>query len=228
MPDSCADISAALFLTHVIVMQEQQYQQARDDPSQSLPQVTRLACGSTGIVAAGYSDGSIRLWDPETAECKATLHGHRNGISALALSANAELLASGARDTDIVVWDTAGESGLYRLKGHTDQVNGVAFLDGENKLLSSGKDACLRVWDLATQHCSQTITHDAGATKCSVQYTCHDDANHALDKSGKRMCAGCNSFSCGCMSAFCSFWSVSKHAAVATCACLQVRSGPWR
>jgi WD40 repeat protein len=152
-------------------------EQRRDDSAQQLPEVTRLARAASGALAAGYADGSIRLWDPATQESTAHFQGHRSGISALAFSEDGSLLASGARDTDIVVWDTVGETGLYRLTGHTDQVNAVAFMGGGSKLLSAGKDACLRAWELATQHCSQVITNDAGAHLLLSRFHCIDQTH---------------------------------------------------
>lgn len=47
--------------------------------------VTHVAKHPTapGLVAVGYSDGSIRLWDMEERQLLVTFHGHKTGVSAL-------------------------------------------------------------------------------------------------------------------------------------------------
>ncbi|GFR42436.1 hypothetical protein Agub_g3341 [Astrephomene gubernaculifera] len=137
-------------------------------PSSPVAEVTVLCIAPAGTtIAAGYSDGTVRLWDYESGECTVTFKGHKSGVSCLRYqgtaagagggSAGGALLASGGRDTDVIVWDVAGETGLYRLRGHKDQVTDVVFLPGQSKLVSASKDGSVRVWDLDTQHCCQTL-----------------------------------------------------------------------
>ena len=35
---------------------------------------------SRGVVVSGSKDSTVKLWEPRTASCVATLHGHKNGI----------------------------------------------------------------------------------------------------------------------------------------------------
>ncbi|KAL6133466.1 hypothetical protein ACLB2K_065701 [Fragaria x ananassa] len=121
--------------------------------------VTSLASSPhTSLIAAGYSDGSIRIWDSEKGTCETTLNGHKKSVTALRYDKLGSKLASGSKDDDIILWDVVGESGLYRLRGHRDQVTDLVFLDSGKKLVSSSKDKFLKVWDLDTQHCMQTIS----------------------------------------------------------------------
>ncbi|PRQ43668.1 putative transcription factor WD40-like family [Rosa chinensis] len=120
--------------------------------------VTSIASSHTSLIAAGYSDGSIRIWDSEKGTCETTLNGHKKAVTALRYDKLGSKLASGSKDDDIILWDVVGESGLYRLRGHRDQVTDLVFLDSGKKLVSSSKDKLLKVWDLDTQHCMQTIS----------------------------------------------------------------------
>ena len=99
---------------------------ASTSASSSQPEVTQLALSPDGKqLAAGHSDGTIRLWDFESDESEHPASGHRSGVSVLCYSHNGALLASGGQDTDIVVWDVTAGTPLYRLQGHLGQVTAL-------------------------------------------------------------------------------------------------------
>ncbi|XVE76106.1 hypothetical protein DITRI_Ditri12bG0146600 [Diplodiscus trichospermus] len=120
--------------------------------------VTYVASSSSSLVASGYADGSIRIWDCDKGSCETTLNGHKGAVTALRYNKVGSLLASGSKDNDIILWDVVGETGLFRLRGHRDQITDLVFLDSGKKLVSSSKDKFLRVWDLETQHCMQIVS----------------------------------------------------------------------
>ncbi|XP_073134824.1 uncharacterized protein [Henckelia pumila] len=121
--------------------------------------VTSIAASSSpSLIASGYADGSIRVWDSEKETCETTLNGHKKAVTVLRYNKIGTLLASGSKDNDIILWDVVGEAGLFRLRGHRDQVTDLVFLDAGKKLVSSSKDKFLRVWDLETQHCMQIVS----------------------------------------------------------------------
>jgi U3 small nucleolar RNA-associated protein 12 len=66
------------------------------------------------IVAVGYADGSIRLWDSSSESAITTFNGHKRSVTALAFDASGTRLASGSQDTDIILWDVVGEAGIFR------------------------------------------------------------------------------------------------------------------
>ncbi|XP_062117383.1 uncharacterized protein LOC133831195 [Humulus lupulus] len=121
--------------------------------------VTAIAVDAShsSLVAIGYADGSIRIWDFEKGTCETTLNGHKGAVTVILYNKLGSLLASGSKDNDVILWDVVGETGLFRLRGHRDQVTDVVFLDSGKKLVSSSKDKFLRVWDLETQHCMQIV-----------------------------------------------------------------------
>ncbi|KAG6395141.1 hypothetical protein SASPL_145780 [Salvia splendens] len=120
--------------------------------------VTAIAASHSSLIAGGYADGTVRLWDSEKGTCETTLNGHRSAVTILRYNKLGSLLASGSKDCDIILWDVIGETGLFRLRGHRDQVTNLVFLDSSKKLVSSSKDKFLRVWDLETQHCVQIVS----------------------------------------------------------------------
>uniref|UniRef100_A0A2N9HX64 Small-subunit processome Utp12 domain-containing protein n=1 Tax=Fagus sylvatica TaxID=28930 RepID=A0A2N9HX64_FAGSY len=97
--------------------------------------VTSIASSpSSSLIASGYADGSVRIWDREKGTCETTLNGHKGAVTALRYNKSGSLLASGSKDNDIILWDVVGETGLYRLRGHRDQVTDIVFLDSDIEL----------------------------------------------------------------------------------------------
>jgi WD40 repeat protein len=115
------------------------------------PQGRLLAFG-TGDVQ--QQTGHIRLWDPETGK-DTCLRGHRDGIQALAFSADGKTLVSGSVDRQVILWDAA----TGRKKLVLDQGAPVAAvaLSPDGKLLAAAgggggqpDKAPLVLWDVTT------------------------------------------------------------------------------
>nr|XP_054753493.1 WD repeat-containing protein 3-like [Lytechinus pictus] len=109
------------------------------------------------IIAVGYSDGSIKLFDSNNGDMIVTFNGHKTAVSTMHFDEHALRLASGSKDTDVIIWDVVNESGLYRLKGHRGMVTRVNFMAHHNIVISSSKDTFVKFWDLDTQHCFKTL-----------------------------------------------------------------------
>ncbi|KAI1807157.1 WD40 repeat-like protein [Daldinia bambusicola] len=144
-------------------------------------QVTAIAQSQANedLFAAGYEDGSVRLWRSKDPSPFITFNGHRSAITVLAFDRSGVRLASGSKDTNVIIWDLVAEVGQFKLRGHKDQITGLQFvepqdevaegedseamvLDGagdsssEGFLLTTGKDALIKLWDLGSRHCIET------------------------------------------------------------------------
>lgn len=116
--------------------------------------------GKMTHLAAGYYDGTIRIFDLRTGNCEVTFSGHKTLVACLAYDAEGFQLASGGLDTEIVVWDVWEQEGFCRLKGHNGAITQCHFLNQKNVLISCSKDCTVRFWDLDTQHCFKTFVND--------------------------------------------------------------------
>lgn len=123
-------------------------------------EVTALTASSRGkrtTLAAGYADGTIKVYSLPSGECLVTLQGHRSGVTVLNYDKDATRLVSGSKDTEVIVWDIVNECGLFRLRGHKGIITQASFMKTHNILITSSKDTFVKFWDLDTQHCFKTL-----------------------------------------------------------------------
>lgn len=84
--------------------------------------------------------------------------GHSELISAIAFSADSQLVASGSWDNTLKIWDAATGVQIRALNGHSNRVTSVAF-SPDGKLLASGSmDYTAKVWDAMTGQVLHTLT----------------------------------------------------------------------
>lgn len=127
----------------------------------------------TNVLASGYSDGSIKIWDLTSGVVLINFQGHRSAVSMLKFDRSGTRLVSGSRDTTAILWDLVGETGLFKLEGHRDQITGIEFLSATDKtgtdemddwLLTTSKDGMIKLWDLKAKQCVET--HVAHSGEC--------------------------------------------------------------
>ncbi|PSK35307.1 hypothetical protein C7M61_004765 [Candidozyma pseudohaemuli] len=128
----------------------------------------------TNIIAAGHSDGSIKVWDLTSGSVMVTFSGHRSSISVLQFDRTGTRVISGSADSSIIMWDLVGEEGLFKLKGHKSQITGISFLsenpekkqddEFEDYIVSVSKDGLVKLWDTSSRQCVET--HLAHSGEC--------------------------------------------------------------
>lgn len=99
------------------------------------------------VLAAGYDDGMVRLWDWRG---KRLLHEIRgdSAVSSLAFTADGGRLAAAGEDRVIRLWDANTGRPLGDLVGHTDRIPALAWRPDGSRLYSAGWDTTARVWDV--------------------------------------------------------------------------------
>ena len=113
--------------------------------------VTAMAVSpTTGVLAtgAGYSDPTVKLWNPDNGEAVGELKGHQGWIAGLAFSSDGALLASASADQTVRLWDTKTWKEIAVLRGHEDEVYCLAFSSDGKRLLTGGKDGSVRLWQV--------------------------------------------------------------------------------
>lgn len=126
--------------------------------------VTSLAIAPDGSwLAAGSSDGTVRIWSTTTWSSTALLTGHTGPVHAVAVTGDGTQLASAGEDLAIRVWDLASATCTATLTGHTERVNALAVSPLDGRLASGSSDKSVRIWDLAAEACVDLLHHHVGA-----------------------------------------------------------------
>lgn len=121
--------------------------------------VTSLATHDEQTIAAGYEDGTIRIFSISSRASTVVFSGHSSAVTVLRYDPSGTRLCSGSLDTHVVVWDIVSQSGLVRLKGHKGPINDCLFLKSASVLITASKDTYLKLWCLESQHCFETLTN---------------------------------------------------------------------
>jgi WD40 repeat protein len=100
-------------------------------------------------IAAGFSDGALRVLDSESGGEKCTMMGHTSWVTSVSFSPDSKLVASGSWDMTVRIWDVEkGKEAMAPLKGHTFWVTSVAFSPDSRLVASGSLDMTVRIWDV--------------------------------------------------------------------------------
>jgi WD40 repeat protein len=134
---------------------------------------TNAHCASVKSVAyilipvSGSEDNTLRVWDLETGETKATLLGHTNFVRALAVTLDGRHAVSGSADKTLRLWDLESGQTLRTLEGHTDWIQAVAVTPDGRHVVSGSADSTVRVWDLKNGKEITTFTGEYEMWSCA-------------------------------------------------------------
>jgi WD40 repeat protein len=130
---------------------------ARPDPplsATSLAEVTGgLAFTPSGdrlLSWAMTGDCAATLWDPVAGAPAVVMTGHRQAITATAISTDGTRIATGSRDRTVKIWDAASGRLIVDLEGHRAVVSAIAFSRDGARVLTVSTDRTARVWDATT------------------------------------------------------------------------------
>jgi WD40 repeat protein len=113
-------------------------------------------------VAAGYGDGTVKLWDTATYEVRSSFRAHGAGLRDLAYAPDGKALATTSwRGTSVRLWDTASGRERAVLEGHSIAISGgMAFSPDGRRLATAGRDDRLLLWDAATGRVQRVLVVD--------------------------------------------------------------------
>jgi len=119
-------------------------------PHRALPghtgNVNAVAFGTSGQLATGGDDGTVRVWDPAATEPQVLTAPGR--VLSLAFDPSGQRLAVGGDDRTIRIWPVGTPGDPEALTGHTHHVKALVFSHDGGRLASAGGDGAVRVWNL--------------------------------------------------------------------------------
>jgi len=121
------------------------------------------------LVAAGYQDGAIRVYDLASGEIAKSLHRHKLPVTAVAFSPDGRLLATGSEDKTACVWDIATGNLLHHLMAHESVISQLIFARDGYRLLTCD-DRQVFIWDLKTGARMISVRHDRDHPKTNFMH----------------------------------------------------------
>ncbi len=152
---------------------------------QKLDGLISLAFGTDELLATGFEDGTLAIWEITDRGLQNRREGnvrHTDAVCSLAFSPNGDRIVtgSGLKDRNIIIWDTAtGDTVGEPLTGHRGPVLSVAWSSDEEFILSGSDDFAgtytVRMWNSEGKFLSgRTIGQrslQARNPSCSVAFT---------------------------------------------------------
>ncbi len=117
------------------------------------------------LLAAGASNGVIRLWQRHDRRPAGTIQGHDAHIWTLVFSPDGRWLASSADDQQIRIWDLKQADLRHApliLQGHQGGVHTIAFSPDSRTLASGGHDQQIRLWETTSGQCQRILRGHTG------------------------------------------------------------------
>jgi WD40 repeat protein len=109
--------------------------------SQDVMVITEATFNPSGdLIAAGYTDGTLIIWDVEKQQAIEKRQQRLGAIHSLVWSHDGRLLAGGTQDGHIIVWDGQTFQPIEKLRSHQDRVVSLAFTSDDTVVISASED----------------------------------------------------------------------------------------
>lgn len=114
--------------------------------------------GKMQMLAAGYYNGNVLLWDTMLREHRKFYTDQKTGIYQIDYDTNKNLIITCGFDHDIYIYDpyVDGRS-VHKLIGHNYSINSIACINSENEFVSIDIYGNIKIWDLINYYNYQTI-----------------------------------------------------------------------
>ncbi len=119
------------------------------------------------IIATGWTDGKIRLWDDTTNTSLGSFTGHTGWVCSLSFSPDGKLLASGSDDGFVHVWNLSDSTQQHTLKMSSGYSSLGISKNGD--LLAAGEyNGEIQLWNIPNGSISQSLSiHEFAVLKMS-------------------------------------------------------------
>ena len=110
------------------------------------------------LLAAGYYNGNVLLWDTLLKTYRKFYTDQETGIYEITFNSNKNLLFTCGFDHSVFVYDPYIDgSAIYKLNGHLWSINSICCNDSDNEIISLDILGNIKIWDSETFYNFQTI-----------------------------------------------------------------------
>lgn len=120
------------------------------------------------LLALGYRDGAIMLWNMPDLTLRQRLSGHHASISSLTFSADGKWLASHSRDKTVKLWHLTGGTVFRTFSSHNGSISSLAFSADGKWLAEGGQNKKITLWETGADRAFRTFSSYAGAIVWSL------------------------------------------------------------
>lgn len=114
--------------------------------------VSSIAIGPDGSWAAsGSHDGTVKIWDLGTGECRATLKGHTSDVNSVAITPDGKWVFSASSDRTFRVWNPNANQALLFATEPTWPIFGIALTADGQLVISACADHTVGLWDFGSR-----------------------------------------------------------------------------
>jgi hypothetical protein len=115
-------------------------------------------------VALGGPSRLVKVWSTKTGQLQHKLKKHTEWVTAVAFSANGQMLATADRNGGISVWDPESAQELFTLAGHKAAVTALSWRGDSKLLASSSEDGTVKLWEMQEgREMKSWAAHGSGA-----------------------------------------------------------------
>ena len=97
-------------------------------------------------LAAASDDGTVLVWDLDSAAAPAVLRGHSREVNCVMFGLGGQRIVTASQDQTIKLWDAFTGEEVFTLRGHTGGVLGIAISPDGRRIASTGTDTTVRIW----------------------------------------------------------------------------------
>jgi autophagy-related protein 16 len=160
--------------------------------SSATPPAALCVAGSGALVAAGGSDGHVRIWNHQTGRNVAHFAGHQQRVPCISFCEGERFLVSASHDCSVKVWDVQHQwNATLQLMRARSKCNSLDVGVDSNLIITGHMDGSLRLWDrrssslahtLASLHDDQILSVSFGIPRAGEQHilTCGLDGKLRL------------------------------------------------
>ncbi|KAF9437917.1 hypothetical protein BGZ76_010547 [Entomortierella beljakovae] len=116
-------------------------------------------------IATVGGDGSVKVWDTITGQCRRELPVQKYKLGCVAYSTSSEQVASSGIDKIVRIWDVETGVCIHEMLGHDEEVMCVVYSPSGDQVASGGKDNTVRIWDVKSGQCLLVLQDFCGTVQ---------------------------------------------------------------